>query len=81
MTFGSPASETQSQEILNYALGHGINFIDTANIYSHGAAEEILGRAFDGRRQQFIITQQGGLFDGRGAAGRGPFARRDGQGA
>ena len=66
MTFGSPASETQSQEILNCALDHGINFIDTANIYGHGASEEILGRAFNGRRQQFVVASKAGFSMGEG---------------
>jgi aryl-alcohol dehydrogenase-like predicted oxidoreductase len=66
MTFGSPASETQSQDILNYALDHGINFIDTANIYGNGASEEILGRAFNGRRQQFILASKAGFSMGEG---------------
>ena len=41
MTFGSPANESESRDILDYAIDQGINFVDTANIYSKGAAEEI----------------------------------------
>jgi aryl-alcohol dehydrogenase-like predicted oxidoreductase len=33
MMFGSPASENDSRDILDYAIGHGIYFIDTANIW------------------------------------------------
>ena len=66
MTFGSPASEAQSQDILNYAVDHGINFIDTANIYGHGVAEEILGKAFNGRRQQLIVASKAGFSMGEG---------------
>lgn len=58
MTFGSPTSENDSRDILDYAIDHGINFIDTANIYGQGAAEEILGRAFNGRRHRLILASK-----------------------
>jgi len=68
MTFGSPASEAESRDIFDYAFDHGINFIDTANIYGHGTAEEILGRAFNGRRQHLILASKV-----RGSMGAGPL--------
>jgi 1-deoxyxylulose-5-phosphate synthase len=37
-------SEEQSQPFLRQALDLGINFFDTANVYSSGASEEVLGR-------------------------------------
>ncbi|NLW15634.1 MAG: aldo/keto reductase [Erysipelothrix sp.] len=37
--------ETESRKIIKSALDYGINFFDTANIYSMGVSEEILGRA------------------------------------
>ena len=37
--------EDQSRPLIQQALEHGINFFDTANIYSDGTSEEILGRA------------------------------------
>src|ERR1035441_4936000 len=58
MTFGSSASENESRDILDYAIDHGINFVDTANIYSKGAAEEILGRTLNGRRQRLILDRK-----------------------
>ena len=51
MTFGSPEwrpwvlSEEQSRPIIERALEAGINFFDTADMYSRGVSEEILGRA------------------------------------
>jgi aryl-alcohol dehydrogenase-like predicted oxidoreductase len=68
MTFGSPASENDSRDILDYAIDHGINFVDTANIYSHGAAEEILGRAFNSRRHRLVLASK--VF---GSMGGGPL--------
>ena len=67
MTFGSPANESESRDILDYAIDQGINFVDTANIYSKGAAEEILGKTFNGRRHRLILASK--VF---GSTGGGP---------
>ncbi|HEX5236008.1 MAG TPA: aldo/keto reductase [Silvibacterium sp.] len=42
---------------------HGINLIDTAPIYGHGRAEELVGRAMrqDGNRERFFIATKAGL--------------------
>ncbi len=53
MSFGDPARgnhewslpEAESREIIKAALDAGINFFDTANVYSDGTSEEIVGRA------------------------------------
>ncbi|MGC8481507.1 MAG: aldo/keto reductase [Acidimicrobiales bacterium] len=53
MSFGEPdrgghpwsLSEDASREIIHAALTSGINFFDTANVYSAGSSEEIVGRA------------------------------------
>jgi 1-deoxyxylulose-5-phosphate synthase len=53
MTFGEPTrghpiwslGEEESRKLIKHALDVGINFFDTANIYSQGSSEEILGRA------------------------------------
>jgi aryl-alcohol dehydrogenase-like predicted oxidoreductase len=55
MTYGEPdrghpvwsLSEDASRPLIKSALEAGINFFDTANMYSHGSSEEILGRALD----------------------------------
>ncbi len=52
MSYGSPASKTQpwalnereSRPFIAQALEAGINFFDTANVYSDGASEEVVGR-------------------------------------
>ncbi len=38
------------------ALGAGINFLDTADVYDHGVSEEILGRALRGRRDEVVLA-------------------------
>lgn len=53
MTYGEPGrghpvwslDEAQSRPLIKHALESGINFFDTANLYSLGSSEEILGRA------------------------------------
>ena len=53
MTYGEPGrghpawslGEEDSRLLIKHAIGQGINFFDTANIYSQGSSEEILGRA------------------------------------
>ena len=38
-------NENDSRAVVKHAIDQGVNFFDTANIYSFGASEEILGRA------------------------------------
>lgn len=65
MSFGSGQnwmlSEENSRPIIRDAIDGGINFFDTANVYSRGESEEILGRALKGfgvaRDQSVIATK------------------------
>ena len=66
MTYGTPAwrpwvlDDAASRPFIKRALEHGINFFDTANMYSNGASEEVLGRAlkdFATREQVVIATK------------------------
>ncbi len=41
---------------IDMARDAGVNTIDTADVYSDGAAEEIVGRALEGRRDEFILA-------------------------
>ncbi|MGQ5640130.1 MULTISPECIES: aldo/keto reductase [unclassified Streptomyces] len=43
---------------IDMCLDAGVNLIDTANIYSAGAAEEILGQVIAGRRDQLLISSK-----------------------
>ncbi|HEY3397364.1 MAG TPA: aldo/keto reductase [Armatimonadota bacterium] len=58
MMFGAQADEEASNRILDRALEAGINFLDTADVYSHGVSEEILGRALQriGRRDEVVLA-------------------------
>ncbi len=56
MTFGTLIDEEQSQEIVDLAFDAGINFFDTADGYGKGRAEEILGKALEGRRREAVVA-------------------------
>ena len=51
-------SEEESRPFIKRALEGGINFFDTANVYSDGTSEEILGRALKdfARRDEVVIV-------------------------
>jgi aryl-alcohol dehydrogenase-like predicted oxidoreductase len=58
MNFGTPTPEKDSMEILDCALDQGINFLDTANVYSRGQSEEIVGKALkrNGKRERIVLA-------------------------
>ncbi len=41
---------------IDRCLDHGVNFVDTANVYSGGLSEEILGKAIEGRRDRVLLA-------------------------
>lgn len=45
LTYGGSVDESESIEQIHFAYDHGINFIDTANVYANGAAEVVVGKA------------------------------------
>ena len=65
MTYGTPTwrpwvlDEEQSRPFVTRALEHGINFFDTADMYSRGVSEEVLGRALrdlGAERDQVVVA-------------------------
>ena len=46
----------QATRMVDICLEHGVNLFDSADVYSKGAAEEILGAAIKGRRNQVLIS-------------------------
>lgn len=46
--------------LIHEALAHGVNFLDTADIYDNGRNEELVGKAIKGRRQDVIIATKVG---------------------
>ncbi|HZS86219.1 MAG TPA: aldo/keto reductase [Chloroflexota bacterium] len=55
MTFGRESSEEDSHRMLDRFVDAGGNFIDTANVYSTGRSEEILGRWLAGRKRDDLV--------------------------
>lgn len=51
----------EATRMVDISLEAGINMFDTADVYSRGWSEEILGRALAGRRQQVLIASKGGF--------------------
>src|SRR5216683_3131014 len=53
--WGNPDHD-ESARIIHRALDAGINFIDTADVYSAGESEEIVGKALAGRRDHVVLA-------------------------
>jgi aryl-alcohol dehydrogenase-like predicted oxidoreductase len=53
--WGNPDHE-DCNKIINSAIDAGINFIDTADVYSAGESEEIVGKALKGRRDDVVLA-------------------------
>lgn len=58
MMFGGPADENESMAILDNALERGVNLIDTANVYTQGKSEQIVGKVLkrNGMREHVILA-------------------------
>ncbi|MEJ8305156.1 aldo/keto reductase [Saccharibacillus sacchari] len=81
MGFGDPKkwvhswvlNEEESRPVIRKALELGINFFDTANVYSMGASEEILGRAINdyANRDEIVLATKlhGRMHEGANGAG------------
>lgn len=61
----------EASRLIDICLERGMNFFDTANVYSAGASEEVLGAALKGRRNQAIISTKSTYTMGEGANDRG----------
>ncbi|MGO9911384.1 MAG: aldo/keto reductase [Acidimicrobiales bacterium] len=53
--WGNPDHD-DSVRIIHHALDSGINFVDTADVYSRGESEEIVGKALKGRRDSVVLA-------------------------
>ncbi|MFA9415380.1 aldo/keto reductase [Natrinema sp. HArc-T2] len=65
MSFGSSdwrewvLDDEESKAIIDRAIDLGINFFDTANMYSKGESERILGKALEGHREESVVATKG----------------------
>ncbi|MGB8657728.1 MAG: aldo/keto reductase [Candidatus Zixiibacteriota bacterium] len=75
MTFGGSGywtivgqvGQSEADALVGMALDGGVNFFDTADVYSQGRAEEIFGRAIGLRRKDIVLATKV-----RGRMGKGP---------
>ena len=58
--------DAQATRLIDISLEAGLNFFDTADVYSDGASESILGAAIKGRRHKVILSTKTGLRAGDG---------------
>jgi aryl-alcohol dehydrogenase-like predicted oxidoreductase len=63
MNFGRIGDTTQEDAtaIVDAALEAGVNLVDTADVYSGGESERLLGRAIAGRRDEVVLATKAGL--------------------
>ena len=65
MSFGSSdwrdwvLDEEDGLDLVERAVELGINFFDTANMYSKGESERVLGKALEGRREESVVATKG----------------------
>lgn len=59
--FGRKLNYKESEVIIKSTLDHGINLLDTADMYSNGLSEEYIGKATKENRDQYIIASKGGM--------------------
>lgn len=59
--FRATVDQKQANEIVGKALDAGVNFFDTADVYSFGQSEEILGKALGKRRKDVMIATKFGM--------------------
>jgi aryl-alcohol dehydrogenase-like predicted oxidoreductase len=69
--FGTRADAGSATKIIHQALENGVNFIDTANIYTKSDSEKIIGQALEGNRHNVILATKAGLVKGSGPNERG----------
>jgi aryl-alcohol dehydrogenase-like predicted oxidoreductase len=59
-TWGSPFSRENAEKIIHTAIDHGINFIDTADVYSRGMSEWTVGRVVKDRSERVYVASKCG---------------------
>jgi aryl-alcohol dehydrogenase-like predicted oxidoreductase len=58
MNFGAQTPEDESMRIIDCAIDQGINFLDTANVYTRGVSETVVGKALqrNGKRDRIVLA-------------------------
>jgi aryl-alcohol dehydrogenase-like predicted oxidoreductase len=66
----------EARTLIDICLEAGVTTFDTADVYSDGASEEVLGAALDGRRDEVLISTKAGLPMGDGPRDAGTSRSR-----
>jgi len=75
--FGMRIDEARTKEVIEGALGSGVNFLDTADTYANGRSEELVGRLLGDRRSEVIIaTKFGQAMPGQGSGARPEYVTK-----
>ncbi len=75
--FGSRADQRTVDRIVDIAIGLGVTFFDTADTYSQGTSEEMLGKALGTRRDDVVVATKFGMdADGLNGADHGARGSR-----
>lgn len=61
MTFGSQVGRVEAATMLDVCRDAGITMVDTANVYSGGASETVLGEVLRGRREKLTLATKVGM--------------------
>jgi len=56
MMFADQTERAEAQSIVAHAREHGVNYIDTADVYSVGAAEQMVGELLKGQRDEWVLA-------------------------
>ncbi len=56
MMFGDQTERAAAADIVAHAHANGVNFVDTADVYTAGASEEILGDLINGQRHDWVLA-------------------------
>lgn len=56
----------EAQRLVDLCVDHGVNLFDTANMYSTGLSEEILGEVLEGRYENILVTSKARMRIGEG---------------
>jgi aryl-alcohol dehydrogenase-like predicted oxidoreductase len=78
MMFGGRTGPEESYDVIDRGIDAGINFLDTANVYSRGRSEEVTGEALkrNGKRQRVVLaTKVHGTMDDQDPNAQGSSRR------
>ena len=69
--FGGYVDQASAIKVMDACVDHGINFIDTADMYGSGASETVIGAGLKGKRHQWVIATKFFAPMGQGPNDRG----------